>query len=272
MDEVSALPVSVVVPCYRSAATIERAVQSVVAQSAPPIELILVDDGSGDATAAKLHELRRRLGDWVRVVVLEANRGPSTARNTGWDRARGRYVAFLDADDSWHPRKLALQFAFMEAHPEIALSGHLHSMDRHAELGEAAPAWRPVTFRQLLVRNSIVVPSVMVRREVGARFREGQRHMEDHLLFLRMAGAGEKLALLDAQLAALYKPQMGASGLSGQLLAMERGELSNYRLLFQEGRIGAPALIALWAWSLAKFARRLAIVALRRVTYSRSTA
>jgi hypothetical protein len=53
---------------------------------------------------------------------------------------------------------------------------------------------------------------------------------------------------------------------------MERGELSNYRLLFREGWIGAPALLALWGWSLVKFARRLAIVALRRISGSRSTA
>ncbi|HWA37687.1 MAG TPA: glycosyltransferase family 2 protein [Burkholderiales bacterium] len=267
------LPVSAVVPCYRSAATVERAVQSVAAQSARPLELILVDDGSGDGTLDKLHELRARLGeDWVRVVALGTNRGPSAARNAGWDAARGRYVAFLDADDTWHPRKLELQHAFMEAHPQIALSGHRHATGRHPELPPEAPAWRTVTFRQLLVRNLIVVPSVMVRREVAARFREGQRHMEDHLLFLQLAARGEGLALLEAPLAALYKPQMGASGLSGQLLAMERGELSNYRLLFREGWIGAPALLALWGWSLVKFARRLAIVALRRISGSRSTA
>ncbi len=262
----SRVPVSVVVPCFRATGTVERAAASVAAQTARPLELILVDDGSADGTAALLRRIAERLGaDWVKVIELPANRGPSAARNAGWDAARGELVAFLDADDSWHAEKLALQVGFMREHPEIALSGHMHSIGPHGGAIERPLRWREVGRRELLLRNPIIVPSVLLRRELPLRFREGQHHMEDHLLFAQLAFRGQRLALLEAPLAALYKQKMGVSGLSGDLLGMEAGELANYRTLRREGAIGAATLALLYGWSLAKFARRLAIVALRRL-------
>src|SRR6185503_10449018 len=101
------VPVSVVIPCFQAHATLPRAVASVAQQSARPRELIVVDDASGEDTAAVLRDLQRRYGeDWLRVVRLERNQGPASARNAGWQAARGEYVAFLDADDSWLPAKL----------------------------------------------------------------------------------------------------------------------------------------------------------------------
>src|SRR5258706_14692588 len=97
-------PVSVVVPCYRCADTIERAVRSVAAQTLRPAEVILVDDGSPDGTGAALERLRERFGaDWIRIVRLPRNLGSASARNAGWELATQRYVAFLDSDDAWHP-------------------------------------------------------------------------------------------------------------------------------------------------------------------------
>jgi len=77
-------PVSVVVPCFRCAATIGDAVASIVAQTLRPAEVLLVDDASGDDTVAALHRLVATHGsDWIKVIALPANRGPSHARNTG---------------------------------------------------------------------------------------------------------------------------------------------------------------------------------------------
>jgi hypothetical protein len=104
-----------------------------------------------------------------------------------------------------------------------------------------------------------------VRRGLPLRFPEDRRHMEDHLFVCMLAQKGYRLELLDAPLAVLYKPQFGAAGQSADLTAMERGELSNYRTLHRQGAYGALALLALYGWSLAKFSRRLAIVAWRRL-------
>src|SRR6185369_14935384 len=109
----------------RCAGTIERAVRSVAGQSRRPAELILVDDASGDGTGALLEGLRSRYGpDWIRIITLERNQGPGTARNVGWDAATSTYIAFLDADDAWHPRKIEIQCAWMDSHPEFAVTGH----------------------------------------------------------------------------------------------------------------------------------------------------
>lgn len=96
--------VSVIIPTYNRERTIERAVDSVLAQSWKYIELIVVDDGSLDQTVAVL----ARYGDRIRVIRQE-NQGPSAARNTGIKAARGEIIAFLDSDDSWLPAKIERQ-------------------------------------------------------------------------------------------------------------------------------------------------------------------
>jgi cellulose synthase/poly-beta-1,6-N-acetylglucosamine synthase-like glycosyltransferase len=182
LTEVSAggiAPVSVVVPCYRCADSIVRAVGSVVAQSRRPAELILVDDASADRTGAVLEEIRARYGaDWIRIVTLDRNQGPASARNAGWEAATSRYVAFLDADDAWHPRKLEMQCAWMEAHPEFAVTGHAsRQLDPGADLradpgeGEAQTVSRAALFAS----NRFITPSVMLRREIAHRFEVGKR-------------------------------------------------------------------------------------------------
>lgn len=254
------VPVTVIVPCYRCRDTVARAVASVTAQTAPPLEVLLVDDGSVDGTAPVLASL---CSERVRVLRLERNQGPGSARNAGWQAARGEFVAFLDADDTWHPRKLEIQVAFMRQHPEFALSGHGHVFGSDfGRLPDAVPHVE-ITGRALLLSNRFVTPSVMLRRDLAARFRDGQRHMEDHLLWMQLALAGHRIARIELALASLHKPQFGAGGQSGDLHAMERAELGNYRLLRREGKIGLVACGALLLWSVAKYLRRLALVGLR---------
>lgn len=109
-------PVSVVVPCWRCRDTIARAVESIAAQTRLPHEVILVDDASGDGTAGALHALAGRYPkDWITVIEQRDNGGAGVARNAGWETASSPYIAFLDADDAWHPKKLEIQVAWMEA-------------------------------------------------------------------------------------------------------------------------------------------------------------
>lgn len=258
------LSVSVVIPCFQAHATLARALTSVARQTARPLEVIVVDDASGGETAQVLCALQAEYGaDWLRVLRLDRNQGPASARNAGWDAARGDCVAFLDADDAWHPSKLEIQARFMREHPEFALSGHRHVIGGNfAPLAESIPHVE-IGAGALLVSNRFVTPSVMVRRELSARFRPGQRHMEDHLLWMQLALGGQRIARIELALASLYKPQYGAGGQSGELRAMEEAELANYRLLRSEGRIGGAACAALLLWSRAKYLRRIALVALR---------
>lgn len=264
----TAAPVSVVIPCYRCTATIDRAIASVAVQSRLPAEVIVVDDASGDGTREHLQALAAaHPPGWIRVLGLERNEGAASARNAGWAAATQRYVAFLDADDTWHPRKIELQYGFMEAHPEVALSGHGHTIvraDKPPEpVADTGVAWH-LPRRPLLMSNRFVTPSVMLRRELQQRFRPGRRHMEDHLLWLEVQGAGRRVVRLSAPLAYVYKPMYGAGGLSAELWAMEKAELENYWILRRAGSLGPLATIALNAYSLLKFARRLVVSTTRR--------
>ena len=114
--------VSVVVPSYNRASCLEATVNSILGQTVPPTEIIIVDDGSIDDTAA----VCSRFPEPVRYVY-RPNGGTAAAKNTGMREARGELIAFLDADDLWDPIKLETQIALHAAHPEIgwSLTNHL---------------------------------------------------------------------------------------------------------------------------------------------------
>ena len=255
--------VSVVIPCYRCSGTIERAVAAVAAQTRRPAEVILVDDASGDDTPNLLRKLIQRYEPgWIKLVLLNQNVGAGSARNAGWEMATQTYVAFLDADDAWHPEKIAIQCDYMDAHPEVVLSGHGY---RRLNC-ETLPDW-PVTQGNgaliekwpLILSNKFVTPSVMLRRNMTHRFVEKQRYMEDHMLWLKIVCAGGRVVKLDAELAAIYKEPFGVAGLSAQVWLMERSDLGNYRRLYQKKYINALQFSFLVNFSALKYVRRLFI-------------
>ena len=251
------MTVSVVIPCY-GGETLPRALASVAAQTRPPLEVIVVDDASPVAVQA----------EGARVIRLERNRGPADARNAGWDLARGRYVAFLDSDDAWHPQKLELQTAVMERDASLALTA-TGLFEARAEPAPFPPiAFEPRTRRYSLPAALLVNPSHtptwMVRRDLRKRFPAGGRYVEDYLFLLELLLDGERVLHLDADLACVFKPRLGrTTGLSSQLWRMEKGELAAYAALRESGRLSWPSAKALQAASLLKFARRLALRAVR---------
>jgi len=109
--------VSCIVPAYNSERFIAEALDSILAQTWRPIEVIVADDGSEDGTL----EVVGRYGSAVRVVS-QATAGPSTTRNLGLTAATGDFIAFLDADDLWHPEKLSIQMARFEERPDLDIS------------------------------------------------------------------------------------------------------------------------------------------------------
>jgi glycosyltransferase involved in cell wall biosynthesis len=115
-SEVKAPSVSVVVTAYNHARFIDTALQSVIDQTYPDHEIIVVDDGSTDDTPRRVAQF----GDRVRLI-RQPNQGVASSRNTGIREARGRLLAFLDGDDVWEPEKLAVQVAAAAAHSQSGL-------------------------------------------------------------------------------------------------------------------------------------------------------
>lgn len=275
--EMARVPVSVVIPCYCCSSTVERALKSVAGQTRLPYEVILVDDGSPDAgkTSECLTLLSIKYGAQfsIFVVRLEVNQGAASARNRGWQVATQPYIAFLDADDAWQPRKLEYQYQYMQSHPEIVLSGHgccigNYAVDDTRGIDGKICAQR-ISTSSLLLSNRLVTPSVMVKADIPFRFRDGQRYVDDHMLWLEVALSGRRIAKLDAPLVVIYKAMYGEGGLSSNMWAMEKAELGNYWRLFREDRVCFFATSFLLVYSVAKYLRRLMIVSFRRCQSAR---
>ena len=256
-----AAAVSVIIPCYRAAATIDRALASVAAQSHKPREVIIVDDASDDKTGRVLRELSKKYdASWLKVYFLPENCGPAAARNYGWERAGQPFVAFLDADDSWHQEKIALQFGFMTRYPEVTLSGHacgresilVRRVTRRCQI-------RPCTLRQLLWRNCLRTPTVMIKRDAVLHFPVDFRYGEDYYLWLGLLATGARAAFLDMPLAVVHKPAFGVSGQSAFLWRMEQGELRALQAAWRRGSVSSTMITLAMIWSLLKFSRRLLI-------------
>lgn len=220
------IDVSVVIPCFNCEATISRAIDSILNQTNLPSEVILVNDCSDDNTKVILDDLK--LPEDVRLIVihLETNKGPAYARNIGIDSCRNRLISFLDADDSWHPRKLEIQYDVMQSNLDVILSGHLTRLRLNDfEKGEL-DAWRvrSISFRRLLFKNYFNTPSVMIRKS-NLRFPEDIRYAEDYFFWLSMANEGGRILFIDAALGFVHKPFYGYSGLSQSLKVMHFHEV-----------------------------------------------
>ncbi len=234
-------PVSVVVPCYRCGDTIGDAVASIAAQTRRPAEVLLVDDASGDDTLDALQRVADAYpAGWVKVIASSPNGGPSRARNLGWQQGVQPYIAFLDADDTWVPDKIAWQMAELERDPRIALIAHRMKV---APRGAApVPARRAVRAsvigrRRLLLNNPFPTASVILRRDLPFRFNERFRRVEDFLLWAQIGFSGYRCVKLNQVLAYWHKPTFGAAGLSGDLDAMHRAGKEVRRELLAAGLV-----------------------------------
>ena len=192
-----AAEVSIVLPSYQRVRYLHQAVDSVRAQTFRDWELIVADDGSDAETAAYLAELDGLAQ--ITVLRLEHSGNPSAVRNAALRAARGRYVAFLDSDDVWLPRKLELQVAVHRAAAACRWSYvAMQRIDPDEQLLPGEPA-RPTPagaiFGQLLALEADVsMSAVMAERalleELGG-FDEGQHYFEDFDLFLRLSARSD---------------------------------------------------------------------------------
>jgi len=162
--------VSVIIPAYNYGRYIAEAIDSALAQTLPPLEVIVVDDGSTDTTA----EVLAAYGDRI-VVIRQPNQGVAAARNRGISVARGDTIAFLDADDIWKPRKLELQMARFNANPSLGLVHcGLESFDESGTIETRVETTKGPAARALLrfepginpAASTIVVPKRVVD-EIG---------------------------------------------------------------------------------------------------------
>ncbi|WP_203141753.1 glycosyltransferase family 2 protein [Marinobacter mangrovi] len=187
--------ISVIVPCYNSADTILRSLQSALSQRGVTVEVVVVDDGSSDGTA----EILKEINDDRLRYVFQQNSGPSVARNKGVSASSGDYVAFLDADDEWHQHKLLKQFEYMSQHDLVA---SICDVEEQVP-GSPATVYRKPQLRDkreeeivdLIYRGKVTrnTPTMMIKRSAFTNvsgFDESLRNREDHHLLCKLASVG----------------------------------------------------------------------------------
>ena len=204
--------VSVVTPAYNYARFLGDAFDSLVAQTLPEWEWLVVDDGSSDDTQQVLAALAAR-DPRVRFFRQE-NRGPGAARNRGLQESRGRYLQFLDADDRLLPEKLARHVRFLEEHPETGLVYSEVAYFRSEAPEQLMPSLHGKLSRSIMQRvhgvdearakldhyNIIMTPSALFRRSLlsaEVRFDETAPLGEDYDFWIRLAASGCRFDYLE---------------------------------------------------------------------------
>jgi glycosyltransferase involved in cell wall biosynthesis len=192
MEEISKIEktpqVSVVIPTYNRAGVVKEAVDSVLAQEYNDFELIVVDDGSTDNTS----EVLVPYGDDV-TVLFQENKGVSAARNRGIAEASGRYIAFLDSDDLWLPRKLSAQVEFFNRRPDALICQTEEVWVRNGirvNPGKRHKKPSGMIFEPSLELCLVSPSAVMIRRDLMERaggFDETLPACEDYDLWLRIS-------------------------------------------------------------------------------------
>lgn len=180
--------ISVIIPVYNRREVLPRAIRSVLDQKPAPLELLVVDDGSTDGVSDWLGQ------EFPSVTVLrQENQGPAAARNRAIEKARGKWIAFLDSDDEWRPGKLKAQLEFFKANPDYRImqteeiwirnGKRVNPMKKHQKHG----GW---IYEKCLPLCLISPSAVMIERklfeDVG-NFDESYPACEDYELWLRIA-------------------------------------------------------------------------------------
>jgi hypothetical protein len=230
---------SVVIPAFNAATTIRSAVRSTLSQTVPVLEVIVVDDGSTDATA----EVVSGIDDSRVRLVAQANGGPSAARNAGIAEARGEWVAFLDSDDLWLPRYVETATAALAAAPNPGFAytdAYVFDAGRgQVKQGSAMDAIDPpppdrASFLAALLRRNFVFTSATVPARVLSAlggYDESLPLSEEYDLWLRILVAGFDAVWMGGRLA-VYRMHPGQS--SHQILAMKRTAARVYHGLPEE--------------------------------------
>lgn len=250
--------VSIIVPVYRAAGYIAETIRMVKEQTYPEWELLLIEDGSPDESAEVIRdELRdwrrsvepgekstlekrgRETGEAVRfrsveeyadeaghrilLVCKERNEGAARARNTGLDLARGRYIAYLDADDVWYPGKLEKEIRFMQdKQAGFVFTAYEFGDEQARPTGKVVHVPPELTYRQALSRTVIFTTTVLLDRKMIplALMKMPVVESEDTAAWWQILRAGHRACGLDEVLAVYRRPAKSLS--SNKLTAIRR--------------------------------------------------
>jgi glycosyltransferase involved in cell wall biosynthesis len=254
--------VSVVIPMYNAQNDILRCLTSVLNQTHKNIEVIVVNDGSKDNSEILVNEFINTHPELKIMLINKPNGGVSSARNAGLKLAKGDFIALLDSDDDWYPDKVETQLGFFNQDPTIDFLACNPIKERiNRFLFKKFGELNHIKVGDLIYKNYFQPSTVIFKREIVEHiglFDENQRYAEEGNYFMRVANQ-YKCVLVNHKLIGYGqgKAGFGHSGLSGNIVEMEKGELKNLFFAYKSGFINVFQLLLALLFSLFKYSIRV---------------
>lgn len=192
--------VSIIVPAYKATSTVEATIRSVLAQTYADWEMLIADDCSPDNTREVIAAWAAR-DPRIRLIAMEKNGGPAAARNGALAQAQGRWIAFLDSDDLWLPRKLERSLAHARATgAALVFTGFRRISFDDARTGGYIAVPPSLTYRQLLGNTAIATSTVLLDRHLCGEVRMKRTYYDDFACWLDILKKGLTARGLDEDL------------------------------------------------------------------------
>lgn len=247
--------ISVVIPCFNSQDSIVKCIESVLKQTLLPSEIICVDDGSNDDTVKIISEIKEKNSDILYIkIILQPNSGPSVARNVGVENSMSDYIAFLDSDDIWHPKKLELSSkAILDFNLDFIY--HLYSPftpSFDVDIDKFFIKSRRKS--EFAFKNFIATPTVIIKKNIFCGFPEHISYCEDYCCWLLTDQ--KEFFYIDLPLANGFKKPLGESGLSSNVFRMHRGFVDALFYLKKEKKISLFFFLIAYIFEYIKFPLR----------------
>ncbi len=229
--------VSVITPCFNASLTLPKTLESILAQTFTDWELILVDDCSPDDTCDKA-QAYCDADTRIHLIRQLENGGAAVARNAGIERAKGRYIAFLDADDSWHPNKLERQLELMQSNNWPLSFTSYARVDENDNLISLVGVPETITYRELLKTNVIGCSTAMYDTAVvGKVFMPDMRKRQDFGLWLKILKLTSKGFGINSEPLTTYQ-------VMGNSLSSNKGKTAGYNWQLYRKEEGLSLVIA----------------------------
>lgn len=262
--------VSIVIPVYNSEDSIVETLNSIVVQTFTNFEIIIIDDGSSDASKKLIINFISLHPNLNILYFFQSNKGVSAARNLGLKKSKGEYIALLDSDDCWAEEKLSLQVEIMMKNPNICLLSCNRNDEKFNQFaGHKFSTLTKISAKLLLYKNFMITPTVIFRKKIIEKigyFNENQKYTEDLEYFIRIAHRYDAY-LYNVSLVTTGKGKLsfGHSGLSANLIEMEKGEIKTIKMAYKLGVINMMEYPLIILLSVIKFIRRYIITCFYKI-------
>ena len=247
--------VSVIIPMYNAEDTIIPTLHSVLNQSYPTLEILVVNDGSTDLSKEQVEHVMHHFPSKKITLIHQENAGVSAARNKGIELSNGSFIALLDADDRWLPHKIEKQIDILKKHPDIGLLGTLERGQKCKRSKDSALV-QDISFEKLLFKNYFSTSSIVIRKNILEKesiFDYTKKYSEDYKMLLLLSKVS-RLSILMEELT-LYS--INQKGLSSHLIQMQKNELLTYIEMVKKKEISWLLFFVVLVFSNLKFLKRI---------------